>query len=218
MGLGRNGEAEGVRKSSVWPGHTRRSQAAAPRRIVLENLEIVASHRIPLYLAPGSTEVTVQNCRFGGWSVSTAVYLCAESGRHIIRGNHFATRVGREVLAVDGSARNLIENNTFEQMPLGGIYLYRNCGEGGTVRHQTPRENIIRGNIFRGTPRPGHSAIWLGSRGGRRGYCGQDEGYDFGSSLDDRDFADDNTVTGNSFTLPASRAVRDDGAGNTVTF
>jgi len=30
----------------------------------------------------------------------------------------------------------------------GGIYLYRNCGEGGTVRIETPSYNRILNNLF----------------------------------------------------------------------
>jgi parallel beta-helix repeat protein len=211
MGLGRNGEAEAVRESSLQKGHTERAQSAAPTNIKIENLLIEADSRIPLYIAPGVTDVTVRNCTFTGRSVSTAIYLCAESAGNTIAGNTFATKVGREVIAVDGSARNRIIENTFENLPFGGIYLYRNCGEGGTVRHQTPRENLIEGNIFEGCPRWSSYGIWLGSRGGWSPYCGQDSGHPFGSSADNRDFADDNTVTGNTFAHQAVRTIRDDG-------
>lgn len=215
QGLGRNGEAPRVRESSVSEGHTARAQAAAPRGIVLENLEIEADHRIPLYLAPGVTGVTIRNCRFTGWTISAAVYLDAESADNIVVDCVFTLRAAREVIAVDGSARNLIAGNRFERADFGGIYLYRNCGEGGTVRHQTPRENRIERNIFNLSGlRPGRYGIWLGSREGRRTYCEADAGYDFGSSADNRDFADDNFVTGNTFDSPASRTIRDNGARN----
>ena len=216
MGLGRNGEAAAVRESSRREGHTKRAQAAAPRRITLENLLLVANHRIPLYLAPGVTEVTVRNCTFAGWSVATAIYLCAESAGNTIDDNTFQTEVRREVIAVDGSARNRIVGNRFEKMPFGGVYLYRNCGEGGTVRHQTPRENKIEGNIFAECPRWGSYGLWLGSRRGWSTYCWQDDGYPFGSSADNRDFADGNTVQGNIFSEGCARDIRDDGQDNRV--
>jgi hypothetical protein len=217
QGLGRNGEARRVRESSVSEGHTERAQVAAPRGVVLENLQIEADHRIPLYLGPGVTKVTVRKCAFTGWSVSTAVYLDAESAQNVVEDCTFDVWTGREVIAVDGSARNLIAGNRFERADFGGIYLYRNCGEGGTVRHQTPRENRIENNNFNlSSLRPSSYGIWLGSRQGRRSYCEADAGYTFGSSADNRDFADDNIVRGNIFDPRSSRAVRDDGAANRI--
>lgn len=59
--------------------------------------------------------------------------------------------------------------------------------------------------------------IHLGSRNGRRPFCGQDDGFPFGSSIDDRDFAADNVVSGNIFAPPTARAVRDEGQRNTVS-
>jgi hypothetical protein len=217
QGLGRNGEAPRVRESSVREGHTDRAQAAAPRGIMLENLQIEADHRVPLYLGPGVTTVTVRKCTFTGWSVSTAVYFDAESAQNVVEDCTFDVWTGREVVAVDGSARNLIAGNRFERTDFGGIYLYRNCGEGGTVRHQTPRENRIENNNLNlSSLRPGSYGIWLGSRQGRRNYCEADAGCRFGSSADNRDFADDNIVSENTVGPTSSRAVRDDGARNKI--
>jgi len=216
-GLGVNGEAPKVRESSHREGHTARAQAAAPRAILLEDLKIEADHRIPLYLGPGVTGVTVRNCTFTGWSASTTVYLDAESGGNRIEGCTFDVRSGREVMAVDGSATNTIVGNRFLQAGYGGIYLYRNCGEGGTVRHQTPHGNVIEDNFFNMKDlRSGSCGIWLGSRQGRRSYCEDDAGYPLGSSIDNRDFADHNTLRGNIFQPTTDRAIRDDGADNRV--
>ena len=215
FGLGVNGEAPKVRESSHREGHTSRAQAAAPRAILLEDLQIEADHRIPLYLGPGVTGVTVRNCTFTGWSASTTVYLDAESGGNRIEGCTFDVRSGREVMAVDGSATNTIIGNRFLHAGYGGIYLYRNCGEGGTVRHQTPRGNVIENNFFNVKDlRSGSYGIWLGSRQGRRSYCEEDAGYPFGSSIDNRDFADHNVLRGNIFQPTSDRAIRDDGADN----
>ena len=198
-------------------GHAERAQAAAPRQIILENLQIEAEHRIPLYLGPGATAVTVKNCRFTGWTLSTVLYLDAETAGNTIENCIFDVRAAREVIAVDGSARNIIKGNRFLRASFGGIYLYRNCGEGGTVRHQTPRENRIENNTFDlAGLRPGSYGIWLGSRQGRRHYCEADAGYPFGSSADNRDFADDNTVAANMFNPPSCRAIRNDGERNTT--
>ncbi len=46
---------------------------------------------------------------FRGRSVSTAVYLDAESAGTVIRDVAFDIRTGREHIAIDGSARNRIE-------------------------------------------------------------------------------------------------------------
>ena len=217
FGLGRNGEAPRVRESSVREGHTERAQAAAPGEIVLENLQVEADRHIPLYLGPGVTGVTVKNCQFTGWTLSTMIYLDAETADNTIENCSFDVRAAREVIAVDGSARNVIKGNRFLRASFGGIYLYRNCGEGGTVRHQTPRENRIENNAFDlSSLRPGSYGIWLGSRQGRRTYCEADAGYDFGSSADNRDFADDNVIIGNLFNPSSSRAVRDDGERNSI--
>jgi parallel beta-helix repeat protein len=182
---------------------------------LLEDLKIEADHRIPLYLGPGVTGVTVRNCTFTGWSASTTVYLDAESGGNRIEGCTFDVRSGREVMSVDGSATNKIVGNRFLQARYGGIYLYRNCGEGGTVRHQTPQGNVIENNFFNIKDlRSGSYGIWLGSRQGRRSYCEEDAGYPFGSSIDNRDFADHNILRGNIFQPSSDRAIRDDGADN----
>ena len=98
---------------------------------------------------------------------------------------------------MDGSAENVISGNTFRVAWQGGIHLYRNCGEGGTIRHQTPSRNVITGNRFIYDVPLHLPAIDVGSREGRRLYCGEDDGYPFGSSLDDGDGATDNVVDGN---------------------
>lgn len=218
IGLGRNGEAQGVNQSSHLLGHTARAQAAAPSGILISGVKFEAVGGIPLYIAPGCTRVTVENCEFNGWSSSTAIYLDAESANNTIRNNRFSLQTGREIIAVDGSANNRMEGNHFARIPYGAIYLYRNCGEGGTVRHQTPHGNRIAGNHFDTTDLGlACSAIWLGSRNGDRSYCHADDGYPFGSSTDNRDFADDNTVSGNTFSPPTPRAIRDNGTRNQIT-
>lgn len=219
LGMGRNGEAPVVKASSITSGHTQRAQAAAPTNVLLSNLDIQAAGRTPVYIAPGVTNATLENSRLTGYSVSTAVYLDAESARNTIKGNTFSVTASsphREVIAVDGSADNLIEGNRFPSVRYGGIYLYRNCGEGGTVRHQAPTRNVIKGNKF-GLRQLAWDqyGIWLGSRNANRSYCDNDKGHGFGSSVDDRDNANHNIVRGNKFT-GSTRTVRNDGAYNKV--
>ncbi|MCB9663427.1 MAG: hypothetical protein H6732_04920 [Alphaproteobacteria bacterium] len=208
QGQGANGEAEDVRVDSLTLGHRERAQAAAPTRVLLERLTVVADGRIPVYLAPGTTAVTLRDSTFGGRVVSTVVYLDAESAHHQVVGNTFDAQMEgsplpREVLAVDGSADNVIAGNTFAQPRNGGVFVYRNCGEGGTVRHQEPRRNLITGNTFAHPSGALLPTIWVGSRkssGIVPGFCPLDDGYPFGSSVSDEDMAGHTVVTGNRFT------------------
>ncbi|WP_309629750.1 right-handed parallel beta-helix repeat-containing protein [Brevundimonas sp.] len=196
-GLGRD-DIQALRVSSRTSAHTAAAQAAAPSGLTLDNVTFVATGSIPLYVGPGVTGVRMTGGGFRGRSVSTAIYLDAESAGAVIRNVAFDIRTGREQIAVDGSARNRIEGNRFHLNGRGGVFLYRNCGEDGVVRHQTPSDNVITGNRFEGaawlTPRP----VVIGSREGRRRYCGDDAGYPFGSSADNRDRATGNIVSDNT--------------------
>jgi hypothetical protein len=213
IGLGRNGEASGVKESSIRSGHTARAQAAAPRNVALYDLTITGHGRIPLYLAPGTTSTSLVNSTINGRSDSVAIYLDAESANNTIRHNNInISGASREIIAIDGSANNQILANTISQAPNGGIYLYRNCGEGGTVRHQAPQRNLIAGNTIDNT---GGYGIWLGSRNGGRLYCSADDGYPFGSSKDNGDYADQNVVRHNEFT-GSSQTIRNDGNHNQI--
>lgn len=196
-GMGKNGDAEDVRLSSLSLGHTARAQAAAPKNIMLNNIDFIAKDRTPLYFAPGVTYSSLSNSTFSGTSVSTAIYLDAESAYNTIYNNQFLSFSGpREIIAVDGSANNLIHRNIFSDSSGGGIYLYRNCGEAGVIRHQPPQNNVIINNVFFGAPSiPGsgpsfsNPAIWVASRNGDKPYCNDDSGYAFGSSINNNDLA-----------------------------
>jgi hypothetical protein len=196
-GMGVNGQAPALRESSHSLGHTERAQAAAPTDITISGTTITASGPIPLYLGPGVTRVTLTGSRLAGRTVATALYLDAESAENRIEDNDVAAETGREAIAVDGSARNRIIGNRFTLSGQGGVRLYRNCGEGGTVRHQTPSDNVITGNVFRGVGLFGADAIVVNSRNGWRLYCGEDAGYPFGSSLDNADGGTGNVVAPN---------------------
>lgn len=196
-GMGADGRYDELRASSHTSDHTRRLQDTAPTHITLEALTLSARGSIPLYVGPGVTHVRLTGSAFDGSSNATAVYLDAESGHHTITGNHFATRTGREVLAVDGSAHNRITDNRFELHRRAGIYLYRNCGERGVIRHQTPSYNLIADNHFRGASWLRPRLVVENARNGRRSYCGDDAGYPFGSSVDDRDNATGNVIRNN---------------------
>lgn len=218
-GLGLNGESEEVRKSSLNINHTQNAQSFAPRNIQISNVTFESVQRIPLYISPGVTYVNVENCRFNGTCASTVVYLDAESGYNTIKNCKFnvnQNRKVREVIAIDGSANNQILNNTFENVTGGGIYLYRNCGDGGTIRHQPPQNNLIQNNTFDLKKLNWFSyGIWIGSRSGMRPYCYSDEKYNFGSSKNSGDFAEYNTLINNVF-IGSNRKIRDDGKNNKI--
>ncbi len=220
MGLGPNGESDNVRQSSLNRNHTEVAQAAAPYGIVLDNLTIVADGPMPLYVSPGVTKVTLTHSVITGVSKGSGIYLDAETARNVISGNHFDIRTkNREVLAVDGSAYNVIENNSFMNPEYGGIFLFRNCGQWGTVRHQTPQHNRIADNkfIYQGisNPRP---AIWMNANQPWQSfYCDEDPPTPFGSGADNRSFADNNTIINNVIVGADGKLIRDQGQHNILT-
>ena len=215
-GLGINGEALNVKLSSNNRDHTQKAQKAAPTNITISNVKIWEDGDIPIYISPGVTNVTIENSEFTGKSNSVAIYLDAESANNKITGNIFDISTRREVIAMDGSAHNLIEKNEFKKVSKGGIYLYRNCGEGGTARHQTPSDNKIIGNQFNLSNLQSESyAIWLSSRNGNRNYCTMDSRIKYGSGTNDLDFASHNLIQGNIF-QGSNRTVMDNGVNNII--
>lgn len=196
-GLGAGGDYEALRRASRRPDFTARAQAGAPTRVRLERLHITASGTIPLYVGPGVTGTLLTRSVLDGRSDATAVYLDAESGFNQLIDNDIRTRTTRELVAVDGSADNRIEGNRFELNGRPGVLLYRNCGERGVIRHQTPSRNRIAGNLFRGASWWRPRLVVENARQGRRSYCGEDAGFPFGSSADDRDGGRDNVIEGN---------------------
>ena len=66
LGLGMNGEDENVKNSSYKAGHPERAQAAAPSNVFLSNLTIEGVQRVPVYLAPGVTRVTIASSNLRG--------------------------------------------------------------------------------------------------------------------------------------------------------
>lgn len=196
-GLGAGGDYDSLRIASRQPDFTARARALAPTRIRLEGVTITAEGAIPLYVGPGVTGVELAGSTLDGRSDATAIYLDHESARNRIVNNTITTRTTRELVAIDGSAENHIENNRLELNGRPGVLLYRNCGERGVIRHQTPSRNRIIGNAFT-------RAHWLwprvvveNAREGRRSYCGEDAGYPFGSSRDDRDGGHENIIRDN---------------------
>lgn len=197
-GMGADGSHDDLRASSRTAEHTATVQAAAPSHIELDRVTIVGTGSIPLYVGPGVTRLSLTNSILTGRSVATALYLDAESADNRIENNAFAVATGREAIAVDGSARNRIIGSRFQLGGRPGIFLYRNCGERGVIRHQTPSDNQITDNVFSGASWLRPRLVVVGAREGRRSYCGADRGYPWGSSADDGDHATGNVVARNS--------------------
>lgn len=197
-GMGADGSYDDLRASSRTADHTATTQGAAPSHIELERVSIVGTGSIPLYVGPGVTRLSLSNSTLTGRSDATAVYLDAESADNRLENNTIAVATRREAVAVDGSARNHINGNRFDLGRRPGVFLYRNCGERGVIRHQTPSDNQITDNIFSGAARLRPQLVVVGSREGRRAYCGADRGYPWGSSADDGDRATNNVVARNT--------------------
>jgi len=196
-GMGAGGSMSDLLDSSRTAGHTAAAQAAGPTGVMLDRISFLATGSIPLYVGPGVTGLTLRNSRFAGRSVSVAVYLDAESAGNVLNDNVFDIATAREQVAVDGSARNRIVGNRFNLGRKGGVFLYRNCGEDGVIRHQTPSDNVITDNTFSGVNWVRSQTVVVGAREGGRRYCGDDRGWPFGSSADDGDNARGNTVERN---------------------
>ena len=220
FGLGTNGEAKEVHDSSREPDHTARAQASAPSKLQIIGNRFVADEMTPLYLSPGVHDVLVESNTFTGESRSVSIYLDAESTQNRILRNHFQIQGPREVIALDGSSFNTISGNSFLGLNFGGVFVYRNCGQGGTVRHQEPTHNAMINNYFEyntesnQNPKP---AIHLGSRHGNRKYCEDDSGFPWGSSVSNDDFADSSLVVDNQIKdLDPRKVIVNQGVNNTV--
>lgn len=150
----------------------------------------------------------------------------------------------REQVSIDGSAYNHFYNNRFSGLGHGGILFYRNCGEDKVIRHQAPQFNELINNAFYyknissdfsdqrcnydsktpglafGDCPSGIPPIWLGARNGTSSYCHDDYyngKYQFGSSLNDGDFASNNVIAQNKlFKLDPAKAIWDHGSSNLI--
>ncbi len=193
--------------SSATPDHVSRIQHDAPTNIVLDNMEIIGYSRIPLYFGPGVTNSKLINSSITGSSGNASIYLGAETSGNLIKNNVIDTETNAPQINVDSSAHNKIIDNVFAELENGGIFLYRNCGEKGIARHQTPSYNQIINNQFIYVDYPSiddlivRPAVYLGSRDGDSpglgNYCDLDSDIQYGSGVDDLDHATYNVVMQN---------------------
>jgi len=223
FGMGENGENSRVQASSLLPFHQERLRAQAPSNISLQELSIVGQGRNLVYFGPGVHHSELIDSQLSGYSTRVGVYLDAESFGNSLLRNIFDVRTedgswlgfydrGWPQVALDGSSENVVSYNRFENIRNGGVYLYRNCGEGGTVRYATPSRNQIVNNHFvlpdfykTGTVSP---AVFIGSRNyglwenhmpGSHCNDDQKQGATSGSAVSNADFARFNRIISNTF-------------------
>lgn len=183
-----------------------------PHDVTIERVEVKDAPSVGIYLDDYVSRVTIRDSvvyRSG----SAGVYLEHSSRDNVIRntrldangyGKFPELRVGesrREGVAVDSSAGNLIEGNTFKFNAGGGVFLYKNCHEHSTTdpqqvrRWQHSERNVIRNNVFIEE----HVGVWLASRQSRdlgTWDCGDAPYFERSLYLD---YAHDNLVEGNEF-------------------
>mgnify|MGYP003643002468 FL=1 len=222
-GMGKNGETAAIKESSkrepIESKHVLRVRNNAPRYIVLDRISITGVGRNPLYFAPGVTYSKLINSEMKGKSEKVGIYFDAESAYNTIENNYIHVKTeedgwgvlpavtdrGWPQIALDGSSWNTFINNRFSNLNNGGIYFYRNCGEGGTIRHTPPEHNTIKNNSFYYNKyKGGKPAIYLGSRDygfkeSTFGHCDADDGRPYGSSSSDKDYARHNKILQNQF-------------------
>lgn len=141
-----------------------------PRQVLLSNLKISNIGRVGVYFDDFVSDSTLENSVIAD-SAGVGLYLEFDSQNNTISHNEFRHNghpLKREALAVDSSSRNTIVENTFVENRLGGIFLYKNCGEHVSSGHSVPRtqhseDNLITKNRFIRED----VGIWIASRQSR---------------------------------------------------
>lgn len=209
-GMGTNGQGADLLLPSRDAGYVDLVRGNAPRNILVDHVTIRGTGRNPFYVAPGVSGVTLRDSEITGTSAGGAIYLDAEStGNTFLRNRIHPVTQSRELVSIDASSHNRFLENWFSSLGNGGIYLYRNCGEGGVIRHTAPQHNVIVNNGFYYSQYAGSSpAVFIGSRNAVSGvsFCDADDGSPLGSSASDLDYARHNVVMQNQV---RTRAVSD---------
>jgi hypothetical protein len=172
-----------VKPFTRTPDYVANVRRYSPAMITLDGVTITATpgpkglSTTPLYIYAGVSGFALVNSEINGASDNVAIYLDAESTGNTIKRNRIQAATKREVMAIDGSSHNMIINNWFSGLGKGGIFLYRNCGEDGAVRHSTPSHNRIINNVFYYDKYGGPKlSVYFGSRDGQQGYLRQRQG------------------------------------------
>ncbi|WP_095165292.1 right-handed parallel beta-helix repeat-containing protein [Pseudomonas sp. Irchel 3H3] len=206
-----NFDSLGILVTSGIPNYKRtedrqKNYDITPTNVTLSNLNVENSGQVGVYLDSYVTNTTLKNSTILR-SKGVGVYL-EQSSRdnqitnNIIRENGEWNGPGsyqREGLAIDSSARNLIEGNEFIRNSAGGIYLYKNCGEmfskgKSVLRWQSSNDNTIKNNRFTDEK----TGVWVASRqSAKLADCGDPPLDPEGKYY--QDYADHNTIENNVF-------------------
>lgn len=126
--------------------------------VTLRGIEVAGAGGAGVYLEAGSRGTTVEDSDIHGNGYGG-------TGEPARRMGFSYLMAGREGIAVDGSTGNRILRNRIRDNALGGVFLYKNCGEERSRRGWWPRRqgadgNLVEGNDIRGA----RTAVWIGSR------------------------------------------------------
>lgn len=191
--------------------------------IKIDSVTINQVSRVGIYLEAYTTDTEITNSIISD-SGGVGVYLDQASKNNIIS-NNIITNNGvsvsgykREGVAVDSSAGNIIQDNTFNGNGLGGVFLYKNCGEKissgkSVLRWQHSDNNIIRRNLFVNES----VGIWIASRQSynlRKWDCGDKPMDAKGEYYED--YADNNVVENNKF-CDVKMPIRIEGDNNIIS-
>lgn len=209
----KNFSAQGVLVTSGIPDYQRVSDreynySMSPTDIMLKNLVVENSGGVGVFFHSYVTHAVLQDSKVIA-SRGAGIYL-----EHSSRDNSLINNViknngrwdgpktgQREGVAIDSSARNLIQGNDFINNSAGGVFLYKNCGQRfskgrSVIRWQPSNDNVIKGNRFFDEK----VGVWVASRQSRnqlKSDCGDkpldSEGKYF------QDFANHNAIEGNKF-------------------
>lgn len=206
--------------SSVRSDHVERLQASAAQHVSLTGMQIQGRYKGAIHLLPGVHHFNIEDSEILGGFHSMTIHLPADGGWNVIKNNRITGQrkidaaifsydnKEREVISIDSSEHNRIINNHISDMSFGGIHLYRNCGESGSVRHRIPQYNQIINNVFDySSGRQSEPTIFIGTRddisntvGGVKRYCSDDTGESDRPypSNDVREYWDNTTVLSSS--------------------
>lgn len=209
----RNFKAQGILITSGIPDYKKPTDHQTnyentPSNITIENTKIEDSGGVGVFFNSYVTNATLKNSEILR-SKGAGIYLEQSSQNNKILNNTIkdngewnGPKTGqREGLAIDSSAKNLIEGNKFISNVAGGIFLYKNCGEKfskgkSVIRWQHSNDNIIKNNRFIDEK----IGIWVASRQSanlQKSDCG-DKPLDTDRKYY-QDYADHNTIESNVF-------------------
>lgn len=204
-------------------------RSISPRNIIIENCTINYSHKDGVFIGRFVTGFILDKSEIN-YTGAVGLYLDSGSQGNLIKNSKFTnnghsdydiarrTRVKklandtREAIAIDSSAKNIIQNNQFVDNAGGAVFIYKNCNEHYKNPNQIPRyqsadNNLITENIFTNE----NVGVWIASRQSKNLNpleCGSPVmaagTVNFGPKKEDatyyEDFAKHNQVTKNTFT------------------